>query len=411
MRCSITTLIASLIVAATAYADPSPTSPPGPGAPAADVTQPAERPEPATSEVPPAPSEAASPAQTAPAEDHQEDQGDLPPQTDLPSLDSPIVGKIVHTTEPQTRRPISFYVPTTHKAGQPMPLLVDFTASGVSRDNIMKLWRLGEARGAIVLTPETWSVRGPPEDRVEAQRQIEGWSRDAGDTKVPHYVRDAAKILTDLRADAEAVRQAVALLSSRYTVDPKVVVLTGSSGGSWIAYYTGLADPERYAGICVRSGNFDRRLLPPNPGRARDIPISIVIGDRDLDVVLAETDAAEKYFKSLKFTNLNIERLPHSGHDSRPEVAFNFLAMLRAERMAERKEAWQRALKAGLKAAQEKKVKTARYELGRAAELERQFGFPDEATRALDALDGGNAASGPAAGAGDAPKPEKPATN
>jgi len=409
MRCAIATLIVAFIAATTTFADPSPASP-APRAPAAEVAQPAAPPEPATPAAPATPSEAAPPAQAAPAED-QDEQGDLPPEADLPSLDSTIVGKIVHTTEPQTRRPISFYVPTTYKAGQPMPLLVDFTAAGVGRGNIMKLWRLGEARGLIVLAPDTWGVRGPPQDRVEARRQMDAWSRDAGDTKVPHYVRDAAKILADLRADAEAVRQSVALLSTRYTVDPKLVVLTGSSGGSWIAYYTGLADPQRYAGICIRSGNFDRRLLPPNPGRARDMPVSIVIGDRDLDVVLAETDAAEKHFKSLKFTNLNIERLPHSGHDSRPEVAFNFVAMLRAERMAERKEAWQQALKAGLKAAQERKVSSARYELGRAAELERQFGFPDEATRALAALDGGAAASGPAGGAGDAPKTEKPATD
>ncbi len=329
--------------------------------------------------------EESQPVQPAPppVANKPDEQEAQPEQVELKSLESCPVGRIVHSAEPRTKRPFSFYVPTSYDKGKPSPLLIAFTGGGIGRKNIMRLWPLAEKHGQVVLTPDTWAVRGPPGDQVEAAKILRGWSRDTGETEVPHYVRDSSDVLRDLKADAEAVRRTVSLVSRSYHIDSKLVVLTGYSGGAWIAYYTGLADPLRYAGVCIRSGNFQAYLVPPNLVRARKLPITVVIGDRDLNVVLAETDKAEEFFKKKKFANFNVERLPNSGHDSRPEVAFNLVRLLQNKLLAERRKRWEGFCKSGLAAMAEGQIDTAHQWFERAAVMERQFGFPARATGKL----------------------------
>jgi len=330
------------------------------------------------------------------------EQEGQPEQVELESLESAPIGRIVHCVEPRTKRPFTFYVPTGYNDEKPTPLLIAFTGGGIGRKNIGRLWKLAEKHSQIVLTPDTWAVRGPPGDQVKAARTLKGWSRDTGETEVPHYVRDSSDVLRDLKADAEAVRRAVGLVAKSYNIDSKLVVLTGHSGGAWIAYYTGLADPLRYAGVCIRSGNFRPHLVPPNLMRARKLPITVVIGDQDLNVVMAETDKAEEFFKKKKFANFNVERLPNSGHDSRPEVALNFVRLLQNKLLADRRKRWVRFCKSGQETLEGGQVGIARQWFERAAALERQFDFPATATGKLREL--------PAPAAQDAQQ-EKPAGN
>ncbi|NIA21453.1 MAG: hypothetical protein GWP05_05680, partial [Anaerolineaceae bacterium] len=106
----------------------------------------------------------------------------------------------------------------------------------------------------------------------------------------------------------------------------------------------------------------------------------------DLKVVLDETAAAEEFFKRHRFANFNVERLPNSGHDSRPEVAFNFVRGLQNKLLARRRKRWQGLCKSAQSAVAEGQVSKARLWFERAVTLERRFGFPGTAGRGLKEL-------------------------
>lgn len=338
-----------------------------------------------------APADAAQPGDADPSVPPDK-QGDTPPPpkktSRVPSefrpesLQGAPAGQIVHFRTPVSDRPFSFFVPEDYDAGKAYPLLVSCTGRGFGHENITRFWPLARKLGFIAASSDTWACGGKPSERAPVAQKLDAWSRETGEIQVPQLVRDIEDIRRDLKDDAVAIRDMVKLLQQTYNIDARLIVLTGYSGGGWVAYYVGLQDPERYAGICIRSGSFHSGLLPPNVARARKMPVQVVIGDRDLDLVLRDTDTAERYFTRMGFENFQVERLPHSGHDNRSEVAANFIDYLRRQREAEkraevtaRRDKYLKAAKVSLEAGETEK---ARQWLRKAAEVENEAGLPDK---------------------------------
>jgi len=314
-----------------------------------------------------------------------------PEEKDLEAIGSAPVGVVVHTALPAGGRPFSFYVPKSYDKTRSYPLLVTCTGTGIGRENIRRAWHLAERFDLLVVSPDTWAIYGKPGSDVRVGETRQAWSRSGQTVDVPMIVRDQAEILRDLQADSRAIGDVVALLQKTYSIDKRLVVLTGFSGGAWVAYYAGLSDPARYAGISIRSGTFRAGALPKRIAKARAMPISVVIGDRDLDLVLKDTAKAETFFKQRQFENFQVERLPHSGHDNRPEVAGNFVDYLRGELKArERAEAmkqWEKYYAAGKAAAAHGDADKARHWLRKAADLEAAHDLPPKAAELLKTLD------------------------
>jgi predicted esterase len=300
-------------------------------------------------------------------------------------------GVIVHSHLLGSRRPFSVYVPKGYRKDAPLALLIECTGRGVARDNIGSVWKLAEQFNLVLASADTYSIFGKPTDPAEVTGSKKAWSRHGKTLDVPHVDRDREDILRDVRADAEAIGQMVDLLQKLLSIDRRLVVLTGYSGGARSAYFTGIGDPKRYAGICIRSGQFHRTVLPPRPQLARKMPIQIVIGDQDMKLVLDQTADAERYFKSLKFERFQVERLPNSGHDNRPEAAGNFVAFLRNELkqkiQAEATKQRDKYLRAGKASLERGELDKARHWLTKAATVERQHNLkPAEAQKLLETM-------------------------
>jgi dienelactone hydrolase len=313
-----------------------------------------------------------------------------PEEVDAASLDAARPGIILHTRL-AGGRPFSLYLPQAYDASRPWPLLIELTGRGIGRENIRRMCRTADAFGLIVAAPDTYAIFGPPGQAAEVTRTHEAWSRSGESVDVPQTVRDQEAILADLAGDARAIGDVVDALAARFTVEREAVVLTGYSGGAWAAYYTGLSAPGKYAGICIRSGTFHPGVMPDGAAAARKLPINVVVGDRDLEMVLADTAKAEVWFKRMQFERFQVERLPHSGHDNRPEAAGNFARFVaqevQARRLAAARKEWDKFLRAGRRALEAGEPDKARHWLEKAAALEREHGLePAEATQLLETL-------------------------
>jgi len=350
----------------------------------------------------PAPTVPATPSATAPAQPAPDQvqsvaeppksapAAPLPEQVEAKTLDEVRPGVIVHSKLPDGR-PFSLYVPKAYDKSRPWPLLVELTARGVGRDNILWAWQAAEDSGTILVAPDTYTIFGKPDAQAKVTSTKPAWSRSNGEVEVPITTRSWEEYLKDLRGDAEAIAATVDLVKKSLAVEKELVVLTGYSGAAWVAYYTGCSDPGRYAGVCIRSGIFESRLMPASVAKAANLPITVVLGEKDMQSVLEDTARAEEYFQRMKFTNFQVERLPNSGHDSRPEAAGNFVRLLeqnlKARRLAEARKQWDGYFKAGRSALTRGEMDKARQWLQKAAEMEKALpGLPQEATILLARL-------------------------
>lgn len=144
----------------------------------------------------------------------------------------------------------SLYVPETHDAAAPLPLVVALHGgSGHGRDFLWTWLRDARAR-AIVLSPtareRTWSIMGLPD------------------------------------VDAEPLRQMVEFVVDRYAVDPGRILLTGMSDGGTYALLCGLAEGMPYTHLAPACGALHPFLLA-NGGlaRASGRPIYLIHGALD----------------------------------------------------------------------------------------------------------------------------------
>lgn len=144
----------------------------------------------------------------------------------------------------------SLYVPETHDAATPLPLVVALHGGhGHGRDFLWSWLREARAR-ALVLSPtsreRTWSIMGLPD------------------------------------VDAGPLRQMVDFVDDRYAVDRTRVLLTGMSDGGTYALLCGLAEGTPFTHLAPACGALHPFLLA-NGGlpRARGRPIYLIHGALD----------------------------------------------------------------------------------------------------------------------------------
>jgi poly(hydroxyalkanoate) depolymerase family esterase len=169
------------------------------------------------------------------------------------------------------------YVPSSYRAGTPVPLLVALhgcTEDGDDFARVSRLSTLAEQRGFIVVYPEQSPLANPtrcwnwflPTDQV----------RGAGEPSL--------------------IAGITATVRSRYTVDPRRVYVTGGSAGAVMSIIMGVTYPDVYAAVGSIAGceyGCDPLRSPRAAGdlayqemgaRARPVPVILFQGTADLVV-------------------------------------------------------------------------------------------------------------------------------
>jgi len=150
-----------------------------------------------------------------------------------------------------SRGGLSLYVPETHDAGTPAPLIVALHGgSGHGRDFLWAWLREARSRGMLLLSPtaqdRTWSIMGGED------------------------------------VDAPRLRAAVEEVAATYAVDRSRVLLTGMSDGATYALLAGLAEESPFTHLAPACGVLHPYLLAEGGiERARGRPIYLVHGALD----------------------------------------------------------------------------------------------------------------------------------
>ena len=171
------------------------------------------------------------------------------------------------------------YVPSSYRAGTPMPLLVALhgcTENDVGFDVLTGLSALAEQRGFLVVFPDQSTLANPGQcwNWPLSTNQHRGWGE-------PSII---AGITT--------------LMRSRYTVDAKRIYATGVSAGGVMSVIMGVTYPDLYAAVATVAGcEYECDVLqlrsPDQAGldawremgsRARPVPVLIFQGTADLVV-------------------------------------------------------------------------------------------------------------------------------
>lgn len=165
-------------------------------------------------------------------------------------------------------RPVHVYVPSTYRAGTPMPLVIllhNFTGSGDGIEAYFLLQGLAESRGFLYAHPDgTMNSQG--------QRF---WNATAAccDDEASH-VDDVAylmRVVTDIEAN--------------YSVDPKRVFFAGHSNGGFMAYRMACEHAETVAAIVSLSGVMTATAADCRP--SGQVSVMHIHGTSDTDILYA----------------------------------------------------------------------------------------------------------------------------
>jgi phospholipase/carboxylesterase len=157
---------------------------------------------------------------------------------------------VLHADNERSQRGgFSLYVPESWDGRTPMPLIVALHGGhGHGRDFLWTWLREARGRGMLVLSPtacgRTWAILGDD-------------------------------------ADADGLRQMVALVAERYPVDRTRVLLTGMSDGATYAARWLLADDMPFTHLAPACGMLLPFLLGGGAARARGLPVYLVHGALD----------------------------------------------------------------------------------------------------------------------------------
>jgi len=157
---------------------------------------------------------------------------------------------VMHVGEPGERGGVSLYVPEYYDPDQAWPLVVALHGgSGNGRAFLWSWLRDARSHGAILASPtavgNTWALQGPDPDTPNLARMV------------------------------EAVR-------SRWTIDPRRILMTGMSDGGTFSYVSGLEPGSPFTHLAPVSAAFHPMLAQmADPGRLAGLPIHIAHGALD----------------------------------------------------------------------------------------------------------------------------------
>jgi poly(3-hydroxybutyrate) depolymerase len=171
-------------------------------------------------------------------------------------------------------RKVGFFVPKGLKKNQAVPLVVAVPGDeGKAFQELGQWQQMGFEHGFAVVSVDIQTARGwLPSEQLEIQRDAEAV------TKAVDAAREKAKEI------------GVAL-------DETAFVLTGYSGGTYLAVWLGIRRPDLFFGLCARACLFheeeakfgDMESVPPN----FDMPIFLYRGAADPHRSSTETELAK----------------------------------------------------------------------------------------------------------------------
>lgn len=185
--------------------------------------------------------------------------------------------------EPGSRGGFSLYVPEYYSPERPWPLVVALHGgSGNGRAFLWSWLRDARSYGAILVTPT--SLGGT-------------WALMEEDVDSPNL----ARILEFVR--------------SRWTVDPRKLLLTGMSDGGTFSYVTGFDSASPFTHLAPVSASFHPLLIEgTEPARLRELPIHLVHGKLDwmFNVGIAREAQRRLSAAGARVTYREIEDLSHT---------------------------------------------------------------------------------------------------
>ena len=177
-------------------------------------------------------------------------------------------------------------LPTSYRAGTPVPLLVVFHGGGGNKDNMRRiacpqgdlssegcLDRVALAAGMAVVFPNGSDAPGV---RLVNRGGIRTWNAGGGRDGTVCVSGDACRRGVD---DVAYVRALLADVGRRIAVDPKRVFATGFSNGAALAHRLACDAADAFAAVAPVSGENQAALATCAPSR----PVSLLVVHGTLD--------------------------------------------------------------------------------------------------------------------------------
>ncbi len=273
--------------------------------------------------------------------------------------------KAVPARSPKHNLDFWYYVPASAKGKRKVPLVLSYHGANGNGGGEIRMWQaLAEKHGFIVACPTS---------------RLAGAGQKAG---VARRVNPQ-----EYFTEAEAALSIVEMLTKKFKLDRRFVMVTGFSGGGNPSYWLGFIHPEVFPFLCTRCGNFPS-LLPglanamPQLGAqvreaARNSYIYVFYGENDHPILLREIPNTIRVLQSLKAAHLKIQKVPGMKHQSRPEMAADWfmrtVATRRVELAAAAKRQHREALAAAAAALKEKQPAVAYPQYLAAQAREREY--------------------------------------
>ena len=201
-------------------------------------------------------------------------------------------------------RKVALFLPKSLKRGEMISLLVAIPATAAKAYLEIGQWQKEafEHRFAVLSADTTTgSKKGwHPSDQLEMQRDME----------------------TITLAIEAALKKAK---TKRMTIDTTATVITGWSGGAYLALWLGVRRPDLFMGICVRGfPNWYKEFLefgkldshPPK----FTTPIFLYRGELDNRRVAKQTEITAKKLQEKGYKNVVYKVIAKMQHESKPEV-------------------------------------------------------------------------------------------
>ncbi len=200
----------------------------------------------------------------------------------------------------------------------------------------------GETRKAALITPKKLKkkevlplVIAIPHNEGRAMKEPGIWEQRASMARIAVLSVDCQTCLNKgwlpseqqlMQADMEAIEGALAEAKKLVAIDDLAILLTGHSGGSYVAYWMGLRRPELFTALCIRGGLWYEGMIPPSKydkytdiKPQLDLPIFIYWGSADTSRSPRESLTAIDKLRAGGYKNVTSKILKGVKHEAKPE--------------------------------------------------------------------------------------------
>ena len=196
-----------------------------------------------------------------------------------------------------------------------------------------------------------------------------------------------------MQADMEAVEGALAKAKELVKIDDQAILLTGYSGGSYLAYWMGLRRPQLFTALCIRAGLWYEGMIPPSKYDKYtdikpnlDLPIFVYWGSGDKTRAPKESMTAMEKLKSAGYKNLTAKIVKGMDHQAKPEPCLEWFEEYLKKTAKARKEGRKIAGEVAKLRAQIAKGKSRYSPLKKLVDREQSLGANGGAKKLLDEI-------------------------